>query len=257
MGNRLSPWWRLLLGLGLISAYVMFSYGGRWWQPAWGTGLIICVARGLWGPQSVARIGLDISRRGLLATGLCLGIVTLGSWWMVTTIAMGHGVAVFPGTWKGYFHGFFYTLNEEMVLGALLVLTCIERWRLPRVAISGLLALAFALVHFVFFKWLFFNQGVTQPDTLATLFFVGILRNNLIITFRHIGYAWALHFGWIAIMLDSPQIAVKTSEWLTEIERFNLYLGSAEMLTLSGVLALGSVFFLLRDNHNRVVGIRD
>jgi hypothetical protein len=246
MRGRLSNQLRMSLGLGLIIAYVLFSYGARWWQPALGTVLIVCMARALWGTQSVARIGLKLSRHELFPTGLWLGIVILASWWMVTTIAMGHGVAVFPGTWKDYFHGFFYTLNEEMVLGALLVLTCIERWRLPMGAISGLLALAFALVHFVFFKWLFCNNGLIQPDTLAALFFVGTLRNNLIIRFRHIGYAWALHFGWIAIMLDSPQIAVKTSEWLTEIERFNLYLGSAEMLALSGALAFGSVFLLLQ-----------
>jgi hypothetical protein len=103
------------------------------------------------------------------------------------------------------------------------------------------LAVVFSLIHYIFYRWIFADKGILSISTLITLFLVGIVRNSLIIHSGHIGYSWALHFGWIAIMFGSSHTYLKTNMYVTEPERFNLYLGSPEMLIISIVMA--GVFF--------------
>jgi hypothetical protein len=122
---------------------------------------------------------------------------------------------------------------------------------LPLPWISLLLAVIFALIHLAFYQWIFLDRGTLQISTLITLLMIGFLRNNLIMYCRHIGYVWAIHFGWIAVMLDSVHRYGKTGQRLSELERFNLYLGSPTMLTISTFLALLSLFLLLgQDRHH-------
>lgn len=66
---------------------------------------------------------------------------------------------------------------------------------------------------------------------------MGFVKNFLIIQTGHIGYSWALHFGWIAIMFGSSHTYLKTNMYVTESESFNLYLGSTEMLIISVIMA--------------------
>ncbi len=91
-----------------------------------------------------------------------------------------------------------------------------------------------------------------MPAALVTLFFAGILRNNLIIYAGHIGYSWALHFSWIIIMFGK---SLRYSEqWgeVSEPERFNIYLGSVEMALISSVLAvLSSMYGILKNSAQR------
>jgi hypothetical protein len=83
---------------------------------------------------------------------------------------------------------------------------------------------------------------------------VGVLRNNLIMYCRHIGYVWAIHFGWIAVMLGSIHRHGQTGQHLSELERFNLYLGSPTMLAISTVLALLSLYLLVnQDKHHGMI----
>ena len=63
------------------------------------------------------------------------------------------------------------------------------------------------------------------------------MRNSLILQTGHIGYSWALHFGWMVVMFGSKHIDLNSNLRVTEPERFNLYLGSIEMLGISIVLA--------------------
>ncbi len=78
-------------------------------------------------------------------------------------------------------------------------------------------------------------------SALITLFLVGFVRNSLILHTRHIGYSWALHFGWMTIMFGSMHIYSETNLRLTELERFNTYLGSVWMVIISA-LAAGLTF---------------
>jgi hypothetical protein len=99
------------------------------------------------------------------------------------------------------------------------------------------LAVFFSLIHFVFYRWIFLDGGILGIQTLITLFLVGFVRNSLILQTGHIGYSWALHFGWMAIMFGSSHTYINSNMPLKESESFNLYLGSTEMLILSLILA--------------------
>jgi hypothetical protein len=114
-------------------------------------------------------------------------------------------------------------------------------------------AAGFALLHFVFYRWVFADRGVLGISTLITLFLVGFVRNSLILYTGHIGYSWALHFGWIAIMFGSRHTYINTNMYVSELESFNMYLGSTEMLILSSILAgIFLAFWLRRYNPHRV-----
>ena len=118
------------------------------------------------------------------------------------------------------------------------------------VVASLTLAILFSIVHFIFYKWIFLDRGTIQITTLLTLFFVGIIRNNLIIQTGHIGYSWALHFSWMAVMFGSAHVNPSKDEWLTEPERFNTYLGSYGMLAISALIVILSLIIIKRKGHS-------
>ncbi|MFN2128401.1 MAG: hypothetical protein ACK2TU_11135, partial [Anaerolineales bacterium] len=89
--------------------------------------------------------------------------------------------------WRDYYHVMFYTLNEEIVLGAILLFTMVHRWKIKPMVASLCLALFFSLIHYVFYKWIFLDRGVLGIPALITLFLVGFVRNSLIIQTGHIG----------------------------------------------------------------------
>jgi hypothetical protein len=131
----------------------------------------------------------------------------------------------------------FYVLNEEIVLGAILLFTLVYKWKVSPIIASVCLAVGFALIHYVFYRWVFADRGILGISTLVTLFLVGFVRNSLILHTGHIGYSWALHFGWIAIMFGSRHTYLETNMYVSEHESFNIYLGSTEMLVLSIMMA--------------------
>ncbi len=147
---------------------------------------------------------------------------------------------------KNYFHDIFYTLNEEIILGAIPLFILTKRTNIHPLLISSLLAIAFAAFHFIFYKWIFLESGLLYPNTLITLSLVGFIRNNLILTFGHIGYSWAIHFGWVASMFGSHHFFRETGVRLTEPERFNMYLGSNELVIVSFLLALMTAMLFLK-----------
>jgi hypothetical protein len=245
-------WKHTSLFASIFIVHVLFSYNW-WWQSSVGTLLILALSWALWQQNFLERVGISFlsSKRLLFVTAILLALVALASCYLCLSIAQELQVEIFWSSWHSYFHGAFYTLNEEIVLGAILVLTATKIIPLPLPWISLLLAVIFALIHLAFYQWIFLDRGTLQISTLITLLMIGFLRNNLIMYCRHIGYVWAIHFGWIAVMLDSVHRYGKTGQHLSELEQFNLYLGSPTMLTISTLLALLSLFLLLgQDRHH-------
>ncbi|MDX1284622.1 MAG: hypothetical protein R3182_06410 [Draconibacterium sp.] len=171
-----------------------------------------------------------------------------GSFIVMRVIAGDHQIQIIPGNFKNFTHTFFYTLNEEIVVGALLLkgIKSMAK-KTPDWVISLGAALVFSLIHFVFFKWIFINSGNLSIITLSSLFFAGIIRNNLILKTGHIGYSWAFHFGWIYIMLGSSHLDRASEIFLNDFERFGIYLGDYRTLIVCLVLAVAS-FFVLKKN---------
>lgn len=161
-------------------------------------------------------------------------------------IAGNHGITLRFSNWRNYYHDIFYILNEEIVIGAIILFWLVDKRKIrPIIAISGL-SVFFAFIHFVFYRWIFLDKGVIGIATLITLFLVGFVRNSLIIITGHIGYSWAFHFGWMSVMFGTLHVHSDTDLRFTELERFNTYLGSVEMLVISFLLAGLTMIYLVR-----------
>jgi hypothetical protein len=241
-----------LLGL----SYGLFTYYflGGWWNSSVGTLLILFFSYLIWGKDFLIHTGLQIDLKTVAKSIVLAAVVTVCSLLLMKYIAAKHDIQIRFTNWRGYFHDIFYILNEEIVIGAVVLFALVNKRKIKPIVASVGLAIFFAFIHFVFYMWIFNDRGIIGISTLITLFFVGFVRNSLILQTGHIGYSWALHFGWMAIMFGSMHTGLNTKLRVSEPDRFNLYLGSAEMLTVSIIIAgLSLIFWIKKYNHRRVV----
>ena len=223
----------------LILIYVLFSYSflGDWLYSSIGTILIIFLSFLIWGNGFLEKVGLQLNLETFVKSIILVVIIAGCSFLIMKYIGKKNDIRIEYYNWRAYYHVMFYVLNEEIVLGAILLFTLVYKWKVRPIVASICLAVGFALFHYVFYRWVFADRGVLGISTLMTLFLVGIVRNSLILYTGHIGYSWALHFGWIAIMFGSRHTNLNTNMYLSELESFNTYLGSTQMLVLSIIIA--------------------
>jgi hypothetical protein len=251
-------WLILMITFHLGLSY--YAFGG-WWHSCLGSITIIFFSYLAWPTEFIDRIGLRLKRAQIIYSFILALVLLLGASKLILEIARLNKIIVEPGGFGNLFHNVFYSLNEEMILGAILLNAIRKNYkRIHPVAISILVAGVFALLHYVVYRW-FFNEesarGILTITTLATLFAVGVLRNNLILTTGHIGYSWALHFGWIAAMFGSNHLNLKNNlEDFTEAEIFNLYLGSTWILMMVVSLSVLSFFLYLNRVSDKRKGRR-
>jgi len=227
----------------LILVYVLFSYSflGDWLYSSIGSILIIFLSYLIWGNSFLKQIGLQLNLLTIAKSIILAVIVAACSLLIMKYIGSKHNIRIEYYNWRDYYHVLFYVLNEEIVLGAILLFALVYKWKIRPLLASLCLAVLFSLIHYVFYKWIASESGNLGISTLITLFLVGFVRNSLIIQSGHIGYSWALHFGWIAIMFGSGHTYLDSYMYFSEPDSFNLYLGSIEMLIISIIL---SGFFL-------------
>ncbi len=238
----------ILLSSLLILSYLLFSYYyfDGWWYSSIGSFLILFFSYLIWRNDFLIVTGLKISVKTVIKT-LCLTtLIIISSILIVKHIGLNKGITIEYTNVRNYFHDIFYILNEEIILGGIAIYIMTNKFKLSPVKTSIILALLFSLVHFVFYKWIFNQKGVIEITTLATLFMTGLLRNNLIIINKHIGYSWALHFGWMVIMFGSFPYWTDSEISLSESEIFNIFLGSIEMFVISGLLAGLSLLYMIK-----------
>ncbi|NOU17230.1 MAG: hypothetical protein HOO91_06690 [Bacteroidales bacterium] len=233
----------------LILSHVLLSYYflGGWWISSIGSILIILFSYLIWKNDFLKVIGLTIDYKIVIKSIFLAGLVTICALLLMSYIAHKQNVIIQFRNWRDYYHDIFYILNEEIVLGAIILYFLVNKRKIKPIIASLGLAIVFSLIHFIFYKWIFNDRGIIEITTLLTLFLIGFVRNNLILYTGHIGYSWALHFGWMVVMFGSFHIYSDSMNPLSEPERFNTYLGSLEMLTLSLILALGSLIFMKRN----------
>ena len=234
----------LLLGLsnGIFSYY---SFGG-WWNSSVGSLLILFFSYLIWNKGFPKHVGLQLDLITIAKSLTLAGVVTVCALLIMKYIANKHNVQIRFTNWRNYYHDIFYILNEEIVLGAILLFAMVNKIKIRPIVASIGLAVFFALIHFVFYMWIFKDRGIIGVSTLTTLFLIGFVRNSLIFQTGHIGYSWALHFGWIVIMFGSMHIDLNSNLRVTEPERFNLYLGSIEMLIISIIIAGLSLIYWIK-----------
>lgn len=239
----------------LILIYVLFSYSflGDWLYSSIGSILIIFLSFLIWGNGFLEKVGLQLNLETFVKSIILVVIIAGCSFLIMKYIGNKNDIRIEYYNWRDYYHVMFYVLNEEIVLGAILLFTLVYKWKVRPIVASICLAVGFALIHYVFYRWVFIDRGILGISTLITLFLVGFVRNSLILYTGHIGYSWALHFGWIAIMFGSRHTNLNTNIYLSELESFNTYLGSTEMLVLSIILAgIFLPFWLRKYNPHQV-----
>lgn len=223
----------------LILIYVLFSYSflGDWLYSSIGSILIIFLSYLIWGKSFLKQIGLQLNLLTIAKSIILAVIVAVCSLLIMKYIGSKYIIQIEYYNWRDYYHVLFYVLNEEIVLGAILLFTLVNKWKIRPLLASFCLAVLFSLIHYIFYKWIASENGILGISTLITLFLVGFVRNSLIIQSGHIGYSLALHFGWIAIMFGSSHTSLNSYLYFSESDIFNLYLGSTEMLIISIILA--------------------
>ena len=231
-----------ILILLLTGSYFLFSYYvfDGWWYSSIGSVLIIIFSYLIWGRNFKNVTGLGITLRILAKAIILAALIIIFSIIIIKHTASKNGVCIQYTGFVNYYHDIFYILNEEIVLGGIAIYLLREKCKLGRFTTSVALAMAFSLIHYIFYRWIFLESGIIKAETLLVLFLVGYIRNNLIIKYKHIAYSWALHFGWMVIMFGSCPCWINSGERLAEYECFNMFLGSDLMLILAGILAPAS-----------------
>ncbi len=235
-----------LVFLGLSYGFLSYYYFGGWWNSSAGTLLILIFSYLAWGGDFLHKTGLAIDVRTVCKSMFLAIVVFFGSLLVMRFIAAKFGIQIRMTNWRNYYHDIFYTLNEEIVLGALILFFLTGKAGLKPVVASVILAICFAFIHYVFYRWIFNDRGVIGTLTLVTLFMVGFIRNTLILRTGHIGYSWALHFGWMAVMFGSMHVDPVSDRMLSEPLRFNMYLGSAAMLVITAIIAALLMFIQVK-----------
>jgi len=229
----------------------LFSYYvfGKWWNSSAGTLLIIFFSFLIWKKDFLQIIGLKMDVQTIVKSIILGIIIAVCSFLFMKYIAARHNVTIYFADWRNIYHDIFYVLNEEIILGAITLFILVHKKNVKPVVASIGLAVAFSLIHYVFYRWIFNDNGIIQISTLITLFLIGYVRNNLILSKGHIGYSWALHFGWIVIMLGCYHFNTYTLIKVNDYIKFNYYLGSVEMLFISIVLAGLSLLHWIKKVH--------
>lgn len=230
---------RSLLFALLFTLYFLFTYYvfNGWWYSSIGSALIIFISYIIWHREYLKQTGLQLNLPTIIKSIILAVIITIASILIMKYIGTRNNIRIEYTNWRDYYHDIFYILNEEIVIGAILLFTMVNKYKIKPLVASLLLAVFFALIHYIFYRWIFLDSGIIGLPTLTTLFLVGFTRNSLIIITGHIGYSWALHFGWMAVMFGSMHTDITSNLELTEVDRFKLYLGSSEMLIISAIIA--------------------
>ncbi len=146
------------------------------------------------------------------------------------------------------------TFNEEMIIGALLLLGLNRHYpRIGKTTLAIFVAVLFSLMHQMMYKWSPVQPGtLLTVKTILTLFFVGVLRNVFILKTGKITYSWAIHLSFNLIFFAGLYVDVTSGTFAAEPEKFNIVFGNWLMLGLTGTLAFISVLSLNSDRISNI-----
>lgn len=147
------------------------------------------------------------------------------------------------------------TFNEEMLIGAVLLMGMERRLKnISKTTIALLIALVFSMMHQALYKWSPVQPGtLLSTFTILTLFFVGVIRNVIILKTRKITFSWSIHLSFNLIFFAGFYVNNSTGKLPTEPEKFNIVFGNPFMLILTGALAFTAVIWLNYDYLRTII----
>ncbi len=237
----------------IVPLYLTLTHS-EWWKAPLASIAIAAVSGWTRPGRGLASVGLRMARAHIgLSLPLC-GAVAAVSLAGIQFVARRSGVEYLPFLEKqeaGPFlvHALSQTLNEEMVLGALLLGYARRTFRAVHPVVIALSRGAVvSMLHRLFYELRPPHDpvyGKLSAKALLSLFFVGVLRNNLIVGTGHIGCAWALHAGWNVVLLSGGR-DVATGEFPAEPALFNCVPGNPLLLLATSTLMILSVLSYTR-----------
>ena len=241
-----------LILLSFVSLNYLSAFG--WWISALATLLIIYLSSLCWPEQFKNKLGISITIRQFFYTLILFLILLPCSWAFILHIAAENKIQFSATQSVNFIHIFFYTLNEEMIMGGLFLFFLKNRYpKLHPLYISFMAAVFFATVHYVFYRWIFQEpaRGILTISAMISLLMIGMIRNNLILKTGHIAYSWALHFSWMAIMFGFFFYIPGKPGVISETHRFNIFLGNDLTLVIILIITVVLIFWLLRNKSNQ------
>ncbi len=247
---------KALLILLLFLTLLLMSYNGSVlpWRALLGSFLIVLIARKIWPAEWKDWLGLRMHRRAVILAAALAPILMALLYFTIQAIANAQEITYrSPYVEYGllslvYLHTLGQTLNEEMLLGALLLNAFRRKFdRIRPFWIATIIAMAFAALHYVFYRWIVLPEysGILTGGALFVLFALGVLRNTLIIKFGHIAYSWFIHLSINGVGLIGTYFFANGEE-LTEPQTLNLILGAPLAIALSVIGFIACSFILLR-----------
>jgi len=187
-------------------------------------------------------------------TAVMTGIV----YYYISRTVTAHGIAFQNrfelGNQELYFYTVFQTLNEEIITGALLLFSVRKKWPgIHPVIISIGAAMLFTVAHGLMYRFAFDERSIIELPALIALFAVGIIRNNTILGFNHIGFSWALHLSWNLVFFGGRYSYVGTATELDQADLFNGIMGEPAFIAAMIILSIITSFFLFRNRRRELL----
>ena len=236
----LVAWWIALVAVFLLP-YAQLS----WWPFPASTVWIVALGLLRWRRAALARLGFPRSAPGLAFTAVTLALLwVLFAYILVPLVAADRGMRLEPWPWNTVAEFAFQALNEEIVLGYLLVVGLARRTRRPVLVAVGV-ALFFSLLHHALYRYGELGE-ILLPLTLVSLVAVGVLRNSAILLAGHLGFAWALHAAWNLVMFSGRWIDERSELGLSEPQVLDAVLAYMPMAVALIACALVLLAYLQR-----------
>jgi membrane protease YdiL (CAAX protease family) len=237
--SKLTPR-QVAICLAVILAFLVpYSVGWAWgwWKFAGTTTLIVLLWRWARPEDFTADLGIRVRRTDLMLAISTLLVVGIGAGLLIPVILRQHGYV--PGHTNPLWMFLalpFQTLNEEMVLRALL-LTVLANILKIRILLSIGLAGLFALVHLVLYRFGPPHSALSF-QALTVVFLVGFAFNEFFQATGSIAIPWAIHLGWNLTRFGRDWIGQGTAGTLEQGRDFNLVEGNPWVILLAVALVL-------------------
>jgi hypothetical protein len=206
---------------------------------------IVGALRLLLGREWTGRAGLKLPSRDIVLVVLAFAMVATGSKLLLPIVYKAAGLKANAPNIEDQIGFLFQAFNEEVLFRALMIGLVLHYVRSP-VLVSLGLALLFPVAHFVLYRYSNPMHLALSINALTTLFFAGVAMNALYLTFRHIGFSWALHAGWNVVWLPATIYDAASHARLYEPQVFDLVLGSPILVAMVGAVAAFCFATMLR-----------
>ena len=213
------------LWIALLLAVFLLPYAQvGWWSFQASTAALLAGFALRWRRAALRRAGLPVTARAVLATvAFGLGLYALFRVVVAPAVSEGQGLVLAPYPVSIAASFVFQTLNEEIVLGFLLVVGLARKTRRPVLVALGV-AVVFSLLHLVLYRYGTLGMDL-HPVTLVALVAVGVIRNSAILLAGHVGIAWGLHAAWNLVMFAGRWHEASSGRVLKEPEILDAFLG--------------------------------